>query len=78
MNINVEPYEEVDIQVGKVEEKNEKSKLQMFSSSVLGKPLHQSLKYTQLHNILSIAMMYCKCLCFLETLRNFVAHLKFA
>lgn len=30
MNINVEPYEEVDIQVGKVEEKNEKSKLQMF------------------------------------------------
>lgn len=43
MNINVEPYEEVDIQVGKVEEKNEKSKLQMSSSSILGKPLSASV-----------------------------------
>lgn len=53
-NINVEPCEEIEIQVGKVEKKNKKAA--GFSvCQFQGRPSHQRRKYTKLHNILSIA-----------------------
>lgn len=56
-NINVEPYEELEIPVNR---RTRKESWSSFSLSLSGKSFHWSLKYTELHSNLSVASVYWK------------------